>query len=72
VENNPKEKLGAKSSTENLQWTAQKYNQQQNAPTSRYAETYKTSAPHLTNSIMYVGQYLLWPHAIEVITKIKM
>jgi len=32
VENNPKENLGAKSSTENLQWTTQKYNQQQNAP----------------------------------------
>jgi hypothetical protein len=32
VENNPNEKLGAKSAIKNLQWTAQKYNQQQNAP----------------------------------------
>lgn len=27
--------------------------------TSKYAKPYKTSAPHLTNSIMYVGQYFL-------------
>jgi len=27
--------------------------------TSRYAKPYKTSAPHLTNSIMYVGQNFL-------------
>jgi len=26
---------------------------------SKYAKPYKTSAPHLTNSIMYVGQYFL-------------
>jgi hypothetical protein len=55
----PKKETGGKKLNRKLAVNCTKVQPTAKCSTSRYAKPYKTSAPHLKNSIRYVGQYFL-------------
>jgi hypothetical protein len=55
----PKRETGGKKLKRKLTMNRTKVQPTAKCSTSRYAKPYKTSVPHLTNSIRYVGQNFL-------------